>query len=72
MHELHIKFVFRYDHERGRFTDPPSEYLDTMDKTGNFKYCESCVRKAAQEQVETNNSSIDNVHDGTLTIIFKI
>ena len=48
-------FAFRYDHERGRFTDPPSVYTATVDKTENYKYCESCVRKKAQEQVTTNN-----------------
>jgi len=48
-------FVFRYDHKRGRFTDPPSEYTATVVKTENFKYCESCVRKTTQGQVTTNN-----------------
>ena len=44
-------FVFRYDSVHGRFTDPPSEYTTTVDGTENHKYCESCLREAAQEQV---------------------
>lgn len=46
-------FFFRYDPEHGRFTDPPSEYTTTVNRTENYKYCESCVRKAAKEQVIT-------------------
>jgi len=44
-----------YDHKRGRFTDPPSEYTATVVKTENFKYCESCVRKTTQGQMETTS-----------------
>ena len=51
-------FVSRYDPERGRFTDPPSEYITAVDRTENYKYCESCVRQAAQEEVNIINNVI--------------
>ena len=46
-------FVFncRYDPELGRFIDPPSEYITIVDRKEESKYCESCTRKAAQNQV---------------------
>ncbi|KAJ7334456.1 DNA (cytosine-5)-methyltransferase 1 [Desmophyllum pertusum] len=55
VHKLPIEclIVYRYDPDPGRFTDPPSEYTTTVDRTENCKYCESCVRKTAQEQLET-------------------
>ena len=46
-----IVCLCRYDADHGRFTDPPPEYTTTVDSAENYKYCESCVRKAAQEQV---------------------
>ena len=56
VHELQVESLFlRYDHKHGRFTDPPSVYTATVDKTENYKYCESCLRNKAQEQVTTNN-----------------
>ena len=55
-------FVFRYDPEHGRFTDPPSEYTTTVNRRESYKHCESCVRRAAQEQVTINNSELIILH----------
>lgn len=47
----HFFYQKWYDPELGRFIDPPSEYITIVDRKEEFKYCESCTRKAAQNQV---------------------
>ncbi|XP_067015919.1 DNA (cytosine-5)-methyltransferase 1-like [Acropora muricata] len=42
-----------YDPDHGRFTDPPAEYLHDVNSEENFRYCESCVRQSAEENLET-------------------
>ena len=64
-----VVFVFRYDSVHGRFTDPPSEYTTTVDETENHKYCESCLREAAQQEVRRRSRKGLTHEESTLVYI---